>query len=88
MSTLWELTSIFAGVQSYCERYGETIYNVSKTLGPVTRFEGTTLEKVKEQLNQQVPLDKLQEKRAWRNTCLASLAKLKKEITEKTELNE
>lgn len=56
---------------------------MSKTLGPVTRFEGPTLEKVNAQLTEQVPLDKLQEKRAWRNTCLASLAKLKKEINEK-----
>lgn len=68
------------GMKNYCERYGETIYNVSQTLGPVTRFEGDNLEKVNQQLLEQVPLEKLQEKRAWRNSCLASLAKLKKNI--------
>lgn len=68
------------GMENYCERYGETIYNVSQTLGPVNRFEGDNLQKVNQQLLDQVPLEKLQEKRAWRNNCLASLAKLKQNI--------
>lgn len=68
------------GMMNYCERYGETIYTVSKTLGPVTRFEGVDLQNVNRQLTCQVPLEKLQEKRAWRNQCLASLAKLKQTI--------
>ena len=55
-----------------------------KTLGPVTRFEGENLATVNQQLEEQVPLDKLQERRAWRNSCLASLAKLKQDIS-KTE---
>lgn len=65
---------------NYCERYGETIFNVSQTLGPVTRFEGDTLERINRELEEKVPLDKLQERRAWRNARLASLAKLKKEM--------
>lgn len=65
---------------NYCERYAETIHNVSKTLGPIKLFEGTALNNVDQQLTAQVPLENLQEKRAWRNNCLASLAKLKKEI--------
>lgn len=72
-------------MSNYCERYAETIFNVSNTLGPVTRFEGASLENVDKQLTDQVPLDKLQEKRAWRNNCLASLAKLKQEIDKKKE---
>jgi L-gulonate 3-dehydrogenase len=67
-------------MNNYCDRYAETIYTVSKTLGPVTRFEGPNLANVNQQLEEQVPLDKLQERRAWRNACLASLAKLKQDI--------
>ncbi|XP_046640052.1 lambda-crystallin homolog [Daphnia pulicaria] len=71
------------GMENYCERYGETIFNVSKTLGPVTRFEGANLQKVNQQLVDQVPLENLQEKRAWRNNCLSSLAQLKQNIDKK-----
>ena len=70
---------------NYCDRYAETIFNVSKTLGPVTRFEGANLEKVNQQLVDQVPLENLQEKRAWRNNCLASLAKLKQSMDKKED---
>lgn len=72
--------SQLVGMLNYCERYAETIYNVSKTLGPIKPFEGAALHNVDQQLTAQVPLENLQEKRAWRNNCLASLAKLKKEI--------
>ena len=74
-------------MQNYCERYAETIYNVSKTLGPVTKFEGKDLDNVDRQLTEQIPLEKLQEKRAWRNACLASLAKLKQDMAKKEGSN-
>jgi len=72
-------------MENYCDRYAETIFTVSKTLGPVTKFEGASLENVHRQLTEQIPLEKLQEKRAWRNTCLASLAKLKQDIAKNGE---
>lgn len=72
-------------MSNYCDRYAETIFTVSKTLGPVKLFEGASLQNVDQQLTDQVPLEKLQEKRAWRNNCLASLAKLKKEIEAKKD---
>lgn len=79
------LIVVFLGMENYCERYGETIFKVSKTLGPVTRFDGSSLENVNRQLTEQIPLEKLQEKRAWRNVCLASLAKLKKDINKEVK---
>ena len=45
---------------SYCERYGETIENVSKTFGPTPRWSGTQAEEIHRQMAQMVPLDKLQ----------------------------
>ena len=70
---------LYIGMLNYCERYGETIYNVSKTLGAVTRFEGTAAENVNRQLCEKIPLEQLDERRAWRNMRLASLAKLKQQ---------
>ena len=69
---------------NYCERYGETIFKVSNTLGEVRRFEGAELDSVNRQLCDKVPLDKLEERRAWRNTCLTQLAKLKKDLNKST----
>ena len=74
------LHDMFLGMMNYCERYAETIFTVSHTLGPVTRFEGAQAEEVTRQLCEQVPLEKLNERRAWRNKCLASLAKLKQQL--------
>lgn len=59
-------------------------YRLSTTLSPAVRFEGDALESITRELNSQVPLDKLQEERAWRNTCLAALAKLKQDLKKKT----
>lgn len=39
-----------------------------------------------EQLNKMVPLEKLQERRAWRDACLTRLALLKKEMNEQKNI--
>lgn len=71
------------GMKSYIERYGQTIYNVSQSMGPVPKMEGEVAESVCQQLNELYPLDKLQERRAWRDACLTRLAVLKKEMKTK-----
>ncbi|CAH1644385.1 unnamed protein product [Spodoptera littoralis] len=69
------------GMKSYIERYGETIYNVSKTMGDIPRMTTSkSADTICEQLNKMVPLDKLQERRAWRDACLTRLALLKNEM--------
>jgi len=70
------------GMENYCQRYGETIYNVSQTLGAVTRFEGASLENVDRQLCEMIPVERLAERRDWRNARLAALAKLKQDMDE------
>lgn len=67
-------------MKKYCEHYANGIYNVSKSFGPVLKFEGETAENITEQLNAICPLDKLQERRAWRDTALTKLSILKKEM--------
>ncbi|KAL0840270.1 hypothetical protein ABMA28_015553 [Loxostege sticticalis] len=72
------------GMKSYIERYGDTIYNVSNTSGPNPRMtQNKSADSICEQLNAMVPLDRLQERRAWRDACLTRLALLKKEMNKK-----
>lgn len=65
------------GFLDYCNRYGNGIYNVTETFGPNPRIEGETAKKIHDDLCKAVPLEKLAERRAWRDENLATLAKLK-----------
>lgn len=67
------------GMESYCDRYSKTIYDVSVTSGPVPKFEGPLVKEINEQLCAKVPIEKLPERRAWRDACLTKLSVLKKE---------
>jgi hypothetical protein len=69
-----------AGMESYCDRYSKTIYDVSVTSGPVPKFEGPLVKEMNEQLCAKVPIEKLPDRRAWRDTCLTKLSILKKEM--------
>ncbi|XP_055611599.1 lambda-crystallin homolog [Uranotaenia lowii] len=68
------------GMLSYCDRYSNTIYAVSQTMGPTPKMDGKVAQQVSKELEQMVPLDKLPERRAWRDACLTKLAQLKKTI--------
>ncbi|RVE54370.1 hypothetical protein evm_000855 [Chilo suppressalis] len=72
------------GMKSYIERYGNTIYNVSSKFGPNPQMtQSTSADSICEQLNEMVPLDRLQERRGWRDACLTRLSLLKKEMKTK-----
>ncbi|CAH0728826.1 unnamed protein product, partial [Brenthis ino] len=76
------------GMKSYIERYGETIYKVSNTFGPNPLMTTSkSADTICEQLNAMVPIDRLQERRAWRDACLTRLALLKKEMNAKYNKN-
>lgn len=67
-------------MKKYCETYSKSIYDTSMTFGPVPRFEGEMMEKISNELNEMCPLDKLQKRRAWRDTALMKLSVLKKDL--------
>ena len=69
-------------MKKYCESYANGIYNVSMGFGPVPKFEGEMAEKISKELNLICPLDKLHERRAWRDMALTKLSMLKKEMNE------
>ncbi|XP_058465704.1 lambda-crystallin homolog [Malaya genurostris] len=68
------------GMLSYCDRYCNTMYAVSQTMGPTPRMEGKVAQQVAKELEEMVPINKLPERRAWRDSCLTKLAQLKKNI--------
>ncbi|XP_053949920.1 lambda-crystallin homolog [Anastrepha ludens] len=70
------------GMTNYFERYTNTIYAVSETMGPTPKMEGPTAVEIAKQLEQMVPLDKLQERRNYRDNCLTQLSILKKKLNE------
>ncbi|XP_026751240.1 lambda-crystallin [Galleria mellonella] len=69
------------GMKNYIERYGETIYNVTQTFGEAPRMtQNSSAPTICNQLNRMVPLERLPERRAWRDACLTRLSILKKEM--------
>ncbi|XP_021933761.1 lambda-crystallin homolog isoform X2 [Zootermopsis nevadensis] len=68
------------GMESYCDRYSKTIYDVSVTSGPVPKFEGPLVKEINRQLCTKVPIETLPERRAWRDDCLTKLSILKKQM--------
>lgn len=71
----------------YCERYAQGAWNVQKeTFAPVpVVYDTETAKKVQEEFQSSLPLEKLNERRQWRNAMLARLAKLKRDVKEQTE---
>ncbi|KAK0085151.1 hypothetical protein PV325_005690 [Microctonus aethiopoides] len=70
------------GMKKYCEMYNKSIYDVSMTFGPTPKFIGPAADNISKQLEEICPLNKLQEKRAWRDLALTKLSILKKELNE------
>ncbi|CAH2107206.1 unnamed protein product [Euphydryas editha] len=76
------------GIRSYIANYGLYIHSVSKTFGETPRMaESKNAERICERLNALVPLQRLQERRLWRDACLMRLALLKKEMNAKCRKN-
>lgn len=68
------------GCADYFARYAEGIYNVSKDCQPLLRIDGEAAQQVVDSMLLQVPIEKLAEKRSWRDKCLIELAKVKDQV--------
>lgn len=53
---------------------------VSQTFGDTPRMIGPTAKMIANQLEEMCPLDKLAERRSWRDNCLIKLSQLKKNL--------
>lgn len=69
------------GMVNYCERYSNTMHAVCQTLKPAPKFEGPLVNKLMDELCAKTPIEKLQERRAWRDECLTKLSILKNNIS-------
>lgn len=49
-------------------------------MGPTPKMEGAAALEIARQLEQICPIEKLKERRAWRDACLTKLSQLKKEM--------
>jgi L-gulonate 3-dehydrogenase len=76
------LFSLCVGFANYSERYGDMIYGVTQDFGPNPKWEGASNAKIAQKMEERVPLDQLAERRRWRDTRLAALAKLKRNMEE------
>lgn len=49
-------------------------------MGPTPKMEGAAAAEISVQLNAICPIEKLPERRAWRDVCLMKLSQLKREM--------
>lgn len=68
------------GFKEYCGRYGQGIYDVSMTMGEVPLMTEESCKEIDRQLQVMVPMDKLPERRNWRDENLAELAAFKNKL--------
>lgn len=72
------------GIVDYCKRYADGAYKVGQTLTiPPVQYDVPTAEKVLEEIGKKIPLEKLSERRQWRDDRLAALATLKRQADSK-----
>lgn len=77
----WETAHLnAAGMKEYFEKYSQSIYDVSADSGPVPKMEGATAQLITDQLTERIPVEKLQERRQWRDQRLIQLSLLKKQM--------
>ncbi|KAH3825942.1 lambda-crystallin-like isoform X1 [Dreissena polymorpha] len=65
------------GLKHFCSLYGDSIYELQNQSGPPIKLEGATLDIIQQQIEERIPLDKIEERRKWRDERLAELFKLK-----------
>lgn len=68
------------GLGDYLDRYNDGIYSVSSDCKPLLRLEGEAAQQIIDMMTHEVPLDKLPDKRSWRDKCLLELARIKDSI--------
>ena len=71
------LVQYISGLKHFCSLYADSIYRLQCQSGPPVKLEGATLDKIQQQLEEQIPLNEIEDRRKWRDDKLAELYKLK-----------
>lgn len=58
-------------------KYGQDIYRVCQSFGGPELLEGPTLQKLQDEMSQNIPLETIDDRRKWRDARLSALARLK-----------
>ena len=67
------------GMVDFCRRYGEDIYRQQVESGGPIALEGDTLRKIQQEIEKRIPLDKIEERRKWRDDRLTEIFRLKQQ---------
>ena len=70
------MLALHLGVKDYCNRYGSNIEKVCEEEGGPRSLQGETAEQIHKAMCNIIPIDKLDERRQWRDDKLAELFKL------------
>ena len=71
----WETAHLNAlGMKEYFEKYSQGIYDVSITMGAVPKMEGKTAQVITDEMTSKIPVEKLEERRKWRDQRLIALS--------------
>ncbi|CAL1539451.1 unnamed protein product [Lymnaea stagnalis] len=74
------------GIVDYCKRYAQGAYSVCSTFTPPPiMYDVPTAERVLEEMQATIPLEKVADRRKWRDQRLAALAALKTQLKEKLD---
>lgn len=49
-------------------------------MGPTPKMEGAVMDKIAKELEDMCPLEDLEKRRAWRDSCLTQLSQMKKKL--------
>ena len=71
---------VVSGIVDYCRRYADGAYKVCQTMTPPpVQYDIPTAEQVQESFQKSIPLDKVADRRQWRDDRLAALATMKRQ---------
>ncbi|GFO12300.1 lambda-crystallin-like protein [Plakobranchus ocellatus] len=80
------LAALKKRIVDYCKRYAQGAYNVCSTFKPPPiLYDVPTAEQMLQEIQKTIPVEKVPERRRWRDERLSALAALKKSMKEKTE---
>ncbi|KAJ8315286.1 hypothetical protein KUTeg_007436 [Tegillarca granosa] len=72
------------GMRDHSKKFAEMSYRLQKSFKPPIKMEGEILDKIHKDIEKRIPLDKLQERRRWRDKRLAALEKMIRTMGKKT----
>ena len=67
-------------MKEYFQKYAKSMESVCRDFGPVPTFRESTSDKIAEEMLKRIPVEKLPERRKWRDERLIALSQLKKQL--------